>query len=98
MTYRIEVFVEAQQKFVTLRYGSLSYCKGYLDGMEHCAPRLPYRIVNDKGDVVLHLEGNKNVSIGMIAGHPTPEQYRWAAEQAMQMADKIEKLKLKGEK
>ena len=40
--------------------------------------------------VIDSVDENQNVSVGMIAGWPTPDQYRSAAAKALAKADAVE--------
>lgn len=64
----------------------LGYMFGRADGPP---PRLAMRVVRSDGKVVDERPADTEVSIGMVAGWPTPEQYEAAAERALATAAKI---------
>ena len=72
-----------------------SYCQGYLDCKAYESPRLAYRIVRSDGKVISELSAREDVSVGMVAGWPTPEQYEFAAEKALKRAKEIREFQEK---
>jgi len=86
-TYHLESFYCG--KWTRLRTDGLLFLRGYLDAKSDYSPRLAYRIVRGDGKVVEELSAKEDVSIGMIAGWPTPEQYERAAERALERAKAI---------
>ena len=74
---------------------SQSYCHGYLDSIAYDAPRLGYRIIRSDGKIVREIKEREDVSVGMVAGWPTPEQYEFAAEKALKRAKEIREFQEK---
>ena len=72
-----------------LKEGSLQYLQGYLDARKDASPRLAYRLVRSDGKVMEEVAAREDVSIGMVAGWPTAEQYEAAAERALAKAKVI---------
>lgn len=83
-TYFVETYYI--DRWLKLFSETRDYCLGYLSAIADRAPRNPYRVVRSDGKVVQDLPGNTEVSIGQIAGWPTPEQYESAAKRAMEQA------------
>lgn len=52
-------------------------------------PRLAYRLVRSDGKVIETIPGIEEVSIGMVAGWPSWQQYAHAAAKALQRASQI---------
>jgi hypothetical protein len=89
MKYRIESYYLGQwckiADFVTRQFA-----QGVLWATQHDAPRLAYRVVRiEDGKVIDERPANDEVSVGMIAGFPTAEQYERAAERAIAKANAI---------
>ena len=87
-TYSIESFYLGKWCSVA-KYASRDYCEGYLDHYRYEAPRNEMRILRSDGKVVRDLGPFDDVSVGMIAGWPTPEQYERAAAKAIEKAANI---------
>jgi hypothetical protein len=85
--YRLESFY--LDKWVTLKKSSLSYLQGYLDARKDASPRLAYRIIRSDGKIIEEIAAREDVSVGMIAGWPTAEQYEHAAKRALDKAEAI---------
>lgn len=85
--YWIEVF--HLDKWMKIKTGSRQYCQGFYDAKMDSSPRLAMRIMRSNGDVMELADAREDVSIGMIAGWPTPEQYEAAAARAMAKAEAI---------
>ena len=68
-----------------------SFCAGFLAARrESPGPRLAARVVRSSdGKVVDEIGEKTEVDIGMIAGHPTAEQYEAAGNRALAIAAKI---------
>lgn len=81
--------------FNLIEYHGMEFCKGYMFGVRDKggSPRLDHRLIRSVGGkvdrVIDEITGSEEVSIGMIAGFPTAEQYERAAEKAMKKADDI---------
>lgn len=71
---------------MTLFSDNLNFCKGYLHAKVNEAPRSAYRIERSDGVIVEQHPAKDGVSIGMIAGYPTAEQYERAAANALDKA------------
>ena len=68
--------------------------RGYALGWLHCTkdapgPRLACRVVDSTGKVIESTPTKTDVSIGMIAGWPTAEQYERAGNEALERARQI---------
>lgn len=68
---------------------SRDFCLGFLDARKDQAPRNAYRLTRSDGKVIVELPATEDVSIGMIAGWPTAEQYEFAAQRALVQAARI---------
>jgi hypothetical protein len=86
-TYQIEVFY--LEKWMKIKEGTLSYLQGYLDGKKEHSPRNAHRIIRDDGKVIELIEAREDVSIGMIAGFPSAQQYELAAQKALDAAKHV---------
>ncbi len=69
---------------------SEEWALGYLARYKNECPRNAMRAIRN-GHVLDEAKANEDVSIGMVAGWPTPEQYRAAAARAITKAEAIEK-------
>ena len=58
-----------------------------MDAMANQSPRLAHRIMKPSGEILDEFEERTEVSIGQVAGWPTPEQYEAAAKRALERAD-----------
>jgi hypothetical protein len=67
-------------------YCSLQYGQGWLDARKDHSPRPHMRLVRSDGKIIEEVPANHEVSIGMVAGWPTPEQYERAAQKALETA------------
>lgn len=85
--YWIEVF--HIDKWLKIKSGSNQYCQGFYDAKMDSSPRLSMRIKRSDGEILEYAEAKTEVSIGMVAGWPTPEQYEAAAARAMAKAEAI---------
>ena len=85
--YQIETFTIG--KWLKLFSGGVQFLQGYLDARSDSSPRLAYRIVRSDGKIVEEIAARDDVSVGMIAGFPTAEQYEAAAERALAVARAI---------
>lgn len=65
------------------------FCMGYLHARRDEAPRIEYRLIRGDGKILQELKPEADVSIGMVAGWPTPEQYEGAAKRALDQAARI---------
>lgn len=72
-----------------IKYQSKGFCEGYLYAMKGQAPRINLRMVRSDGKIIEEVKAYDDVNIGMIAGWPTPEQYEYAAERALERAKQI---------
>lgn len=87
-TYTVESFY-LEKWAPIIRGESRDYCLGYFDRTQEFSPRNAYRVVRSDGKVMAERKGDADVSIGMIAGWPTPEQYEGAAQRALDQAKRI---------
>lgn len=85
--YHLECFTIG--KWLKLFSGGVQFLQGYHDAKQDMSPRLAYRIVRSDGKIVEESKAREDVSIGMIAGFPTSEQYEAAAKKAMERAAAI---------
>lgn len=70
------------------------WAEGYVMAIsESPGPTIGYRIVRSDGKLIHEQPAKTEVSIGMIAGWPSPEQYRSAAQRAIEKAEAIEKCR-----
>jgi|GEM_PF-1940762 len=86
-TYSIESYFSS--KWVKLFTETRDFCKGWLTHAQYDYPRNAKRIVRSDGKVMAEIKANDEVSIGMIASYPTPEQYERAANVALAKAARI---------
>ena len=86
------------EKWIKLFNGSRDFCEGYLHRAYDDRPRLAKRIMRSDGKVMVELKADDDVCIGMIAGWPTPEQYEYAAQRALDQAARIRKQQEKQNK
>ena len=77
----------------TIKDGNLHYLQGYFDAIANQSPRLAHQIVSPKGKVLDEMPERTDVSIGMVAGWPTAEQYEAAAKRALEKAASIRSRK-----
>lgn len=90
-SYTIEVQDESGTWFKTFGEVGLEYGRGYLrHSQESPGPRLALRLVRSDGRVMCETNALSEASIGMVAGWPTAEQYRRAAERCLRAAERIE--------
>lgn len=73
-------------KWLKLFSGGLQFLQGYLDARSESSPRLAHRIMRSDGKIVEQIEAREDVSVGMVAGFPTAEQYEAAAQRALSKA------------
>jgi hypothetical protein len=89
MKYRIESYYLGQWCKIA-DYVTRQFAQGVLWATQNDAPRLAYRVVRiEDGKVIDERPANDEVSVGMIAGFPTAEQYERAAERALAKAKAI---------
>jgi hypothetical protein len=90
MKYAFEV-QRADGSWSRLFEESRSYCLGYCEcSAAQPGPRLACRVVHIlSGSVIAGHPAQNAVSIGQIAGHPSPAQYEAAAERALTIAAKL---------
>lgn len=85
--YQIECFTLG--KWLKLFSGGVQFLQGYLDARSDLSPRLAYRIMRSDGKIVEEIKAREDVSVGIVAGFPTAEQYEAAAKRAFDMAAAI---------
>lgn len=85
-TYSIEIYFGG--KWVHLMTEQRGYLQGWLGHhRESGGPRSACRLVRDgDGLIIEHVRGLAAVSIGMVAGFPTAEQYERAGQDALEQA------------
>jgi hypothetical protein len=94
MKYRIESYYR-NEWYKIADYVTRQWAQGVLWATHHDAPRLAYRVVRiEDGKVTDERPANDEVSIGMIAGFPTAEQYELAAARALAKAKAIREREL----
>lgn len=86
--YQIEASINGTwQPLVGMKDRSKLYLLGHLHHhRDSPGPRLAWRLVAPDGRVVEEVPALNDVSIGMVAGWPTPAQYRAAGEKALALA------------
>ncbi len=97
--FAVQVRENEDQKWSTHIRGNRSYCLGWFEGSKLNVPRLAMRVVKLSGvldwkdgeleKVVDEIGESNSVSIGMIAGRPSPEQYERAGNEALKRAAEI---------
>lgn len=90
--YSIQYWWEERQEWVTHVKGEgLEFCRGYVHH-QRCAPgpRLACRLVRSDGRIMEEVNGLTEAGIGMVAGWPSAEQYRRAADRCIRQAERIE--------
>ena len=89
--YRVEVEMSPDRWGLVFEQGR-SFCLGYLAcHREQSGPSLAMRVCKADGNVIDSHAARTEVSIGMIAGMPSPEQYEDAAARALEIAAMIRK-------
>lgn len=83
-TYRIETYY--LDKWWTLIEASRQFCEGFIWARKDDAPHSHFRLIRSDDKIVHDLPAVKEVSVGMVAGFPTPEQYERAAQEALAKA------------
>ena len=99
-TYSVEVQDEAGRwsALLGLARETCGYAEGYVKAVGDCpGPRLAFRVVRDDGKVIREAPAKAEVSIGMVAGFPSAEQYEAAAERALERARLIRMPKNRNE-
>lgn len=89
MSYEYHIECPCLGKWNRIKIGSRHYCDGYMDAMRGQAPRSHLRLVRSDGKVMDEITAYDDVSVGMIAGWPTAEQYERAANTALERAKTI---------
>ena len=95
-TYSVESFFEG--KWVKLFSETRDYCAGYINHAQYEHPRPTIRITRNDGKIIHEIKSDPDVSIGMIASWPTPEQYEAAAARALEQAAHWRKVREKMDK
>ena len=84
-TYSIEGYFGG--KWVGLVFDAKGYCQGWMGRQREApGPRLAYRLVRSDGKVLDEAPAVDRVSIGLVAGFPTAEQYEQAGIVALERA------------
>ena len=88
-TYAVEVMYIGKWRPI-VPDAARGYCMGYLDARrDGWTPRLAMRVTRSDGKVIEDLQAVDEVSIGMVAGSATAEQYEDAASRALDRAEAI---------
>jgi hypothetical protein len=88
--YHLECDFAFDKQWHTFKKGiSKNYGHGYIDAMRDQYPRLALRMVDSGGRIMDSVNAASDVSVGMIAGWPTAEQYEVAAQRALEKAAHI---------
>ncbi len=97
--YRLEMQTENGEWFISTGLGDeqRGFLLGYLYGRYDAPPpRLAMRVIRSDGKLVDERPADDEVSIGMIAGWPTAEQYESAAKRALEKAERIRSYESEG--
>lgn len=87
MRYTYNVETSCNEVWVAIiKKAPLSYCQGYLDARKDYSPRNAYRILRSDDKVMEEFDATSDISIGWVAGWPTPEQYELAGDRAYERA------------
>jgi hypothetical protein len=86
--YRVEFELDGGHWNTTIR-DSKDFCLGFLHATRYQYPRNAMRVVRSDGKIIAEVPAYEDVSIGMVAGYPTAEQYERAAGRALEKAEKI---------
>lgn len=86
-TYAIETYY--LDKWAVIVRDTRDFCLGYLARVTDYSPRNAYRLVRSDGKVTHESPACAEVSVGQVAGYPTPEQYESAAKRALAQAAAI---------
>lgn len=91
--YTVEASVDGGETWRTVLADTRDWCLGYLScHQEQPGPRRALRVRDMRtGRIVDSVPEERNVGLGMVAGHPTAQQYRDAAAAALAKADEIER-------
>lgn len=90
-TYRLEYQYKGEWRELAL-YNDVprTWAEGWLSHhRETPGPRHPFRLVRSDGKVVDETSGKEEVSIGMVAGWPTWQQYVRGSIKAMRNATRV---------
>lgn len=95
-TYSIRSYYpEYKQPWIAFKKNlNRQYALGYFDALrEQPSPQPHTQLVRSDGVVVEEFQEHEEVHIGIVAGYPSSEQLRRAADKALKRADRIDKLK-----
>jgi hypothetical protein len=95
-TYSIRSYYpEYKQPWITFKKNlNRQYAEGYFFALRESPSPCPHtQLVRSDGKVIDEFEAVEEVHIGMVAGYPSSEQLRRAAQKALERADRIDKLK-----
>lgn len=97
-TYSVETFY-LNQWVALIKDEQRGFAHGYFFGRKDTVigPRLECRFIRSDGKVIDSYPATNDVSLGMIAGFPSPEQYEQAAEKALKTAKQIRERVKKNE-
>lgn len=95
-TYQIESFWN--EEWWKVISGPKTFLEGYLFAVRDMmkGPRNEYRLLridkeSGEAKVIEELSAQPEAWLGMVAGWPTPQQYRAAAQRALDSAERVEK-------
>ena len=95
-TYAVEVATgfEDDDWYALVKGEQRGFALGYLLGCRdsRLPPTRAHRMIRSDGKIIESYPANREVSIGMIAGFPSPEQYEAAARDALDKAERIRKV------
>ena len=86
-TYTVQSYYLGE--WIDIVRATRDFCEGFVYARKDYAPRNAYRIMRSDGKVTTDFPAVEEVSVGQVAGWPTPEQYEGAAKRAMDQATRI---------
>lgn len=92
-TYTVESFWNGE--WTPLLTDTRDFCLGWFARDRTEAPATAKRVMRSDGKIVAECAPKEDVSIGMIASWPTPEQYEEAAKRALEKAEVARKAAVK---
>ena len=97
-TYSIRSYYpEYKEPWITFKKDlNRQYAEGYFFALRESPSPCPHtQLVRSDGKVVDEFKAVEEVHIGMVAGYPSAEQLRRAAQKALERADRIDKMNIK---
>lgn len=87
-TYSIACpFLDGWDEFI--KYQSKGFCEGYITAVKSQGLRKSLRVIRSDGKIVYECDEKSKVSLGMIAGFPTSEDYERAGQEALVKAGEL---------